>query len=37
VIARYRLLARRIELEIEELERTQAAIKKGTGRRLAEP
>jgi hypothetical protein len=28
VIARYRLLARRIELEIEELERTQAAIQR---------
>jgi hypothetical protein len=28
VIARYRLLARRIQLELEELERTQAAIQK---------
>jgi len=28
VIARYRLLARRIELEIEEIERTQTAIQK---------
>ena len=37
MIARYRLLARRIELEIEELERTQAAIQKHwqTARRTA--
>jgi len=28
VIARYRLLARRIQLELEDLERTQAAIQK---------
>jgi hypothetical protein len=37
VIARYRLLARRIELELEELERTQAAIQKywGAARRVA--
>jgi hypothetical protein len=28
VIVRYRLLARRIQLELEELERTQRAIQK---------
>ncbi len=28
MIARYRLLARRIQLELEELERTQSAIQK---------
>lgn len=37
MIARYRLLARRIQLELEEIERTQAAIQKHwqTARRVA--